>query len=205
MTLNIWIALAAANYLSAVAPGQNVALVSSATARVGSKGGYYAVVGILVADLVWCLIALALAFGAQEISTGFLTIVQVCSGLILLMLGLKIVRSTTGSEQKFENRGTTKSTILVCQGFGLGFANPLTLVFFLTLFPAFMTVGSGTASFSTALFYCSAILMSGLVALCPYIIASLAISKAGFAKAINITSGAALSIIGGFAFLQPLI
>lgn len=203
MTLQIWIALAVANYVTAVSPGQNVALISASTARSGPKAGYIAMGGILVADLVWCLLALGLAVSAQEISPNLLLTVQMISGAILVGLGFKIAKATRTMAAQNDTQTKGRSTLLVAQGFWIGFANPLTLVFFLTLFPAFMpSVVQTTTHASMVLFYGSAVVLSGMVALLPYIFASLAITKSGFGKALNLVSGVSLASVGGLVMVQ---
>ncbi|MGH1576458.1 LysE family translocator [Planktotalea sp.] len=197
MTLEIWIAFAFANFISAVAPGQNVALVGASTARIGARGGYIALCGILIADFMWCLIALGLALGAKNISSDVLLTVQILSGFILVLLGLKIIRSTSTISAMPNAKTKTSPAKLVLSGICIGFANPLTLVFFLTLFPAFMPEQTNGASLGIAVFFSSAVILSGFAALFPYILASFALSKAGLSKALNIVSGGSLAAVGG--------
>jgi threonine/homoserine/homoserine lactone efflux protein len=157
-----------------------------------------------VADLLWCLLALALAISAKEVSPDLFLALQVGSGLLLLCFGFKII--TNLSSAKVEQRKTQNSILkLVLQGFSLGFANPLTLIFFLTLFPAFMPTEMNVADFNVALFYCSAVVLSGLVALLPYILASSALCKAGFGAVLNLVSGVGLALVGGFVLVNSLV
>ncbi len=52
--------------------------------RTGAFGGSMVVVGIVVADLVCCLLALALASGAHQIGPTVLLVLQVDCGMVLL-------------------------------------------------------------------------------------------------------------------------
>lgn len=205
MTPQIWIALAVANFVTAVAPGQNVALVSASTARIGGKAGCITVFAILIADLLWCLLAISLAVGARGISPNFLLGVQVVSGLLLVVFGLKMVKEASRKSAQSLCHTKRSSAKLLVHGFGIGFANPLTLVFFLSLFPAFLPVQSLAPDLGIVTFYGSAIVVSGAVALVPYILAGLALSKAGLTKALTLVSGGALASIGGIVLVQSVI
>ncbi len=83
----------------------------------------------------------------------------------------------------------------LAQGFGIGFANAQTLIFFLALFSAFLSGGFVGANAQVVLYYSSAIVLTGVLALAPYVLASLG-------KSLNLASGAALMLIGDGVIAQ---
>ena len=91
MTIELRFALAAANFAASVAPGQTVALVGAAV-RAGLVGGVAAVAGILVAEFVWSVPALALLLGASDVSPALFAGLQLTSVVSRIWIGVCILR-----------------------------------------------------------------------------------------------------------------
>ena len=153
MTAQIWIALATANFFACLAPGQNAALMGAAAARSGPIGGGFAMLGILLAELAWAAIAIYLTFGARELAGDTFVLLQIASAGVLIWFGIGAMREGVGARGFKVHRGALG---LVGDGIVVGLANPLALVFFLSVFPAF--VPAGTSGSGAALFFVSAIL-----------------------------------------------
>jgi threonine/homoserine/homoserine lactone efflux protein len=159
MSMEIWVALAAANFVASLAPGQNVAYLGAATVRVGLRGGLAAVAGILVAELLWSLLALSLALGARKVSPELFEALQLASAFVLVWLGVSILRDSVAATDPAARRGRGRVGC-VAQGVWVGLANPLALIFFLSLFPGFVSGTPDLGDPSVITFYVSAVLVS---------------------------------------------
>ncbi len=191
MTLEIWIALAAANFVACLAPGQNAALITAAAARSGAVRGGVAMIGILVAELIWALIAIYLTFGARELAGDAFVLMQIGSAGLLVWFGIATISSSSGGQQAASGSGLSR---LLRNGVFVGLANPLALVFFLSVFPAF--VPQGATGFGSAVFFVSAILLSSAAGLAPYLAAGDVIGRAGKGLVLQFLSGGALAGTG---------
>lgn len=200
MSLEIWIALAAANFMASLVPGQNAALVGSATARAGLAGGSFAAIGILAAEMIWSVAALVVALSARELSPMFWTALQIGSGLVLLGLGVLTLRASHACEAG--NALSRSGRRLAAQGLWIGLANPLALVFFLSLFPAFVPAGATDADAGMLAFYGSAVLVSSAAGLAPYVAASNALARGGLAAPLQLSCGGMLVLLGGLVLVR---
>ena len=199
MTLETWTALAAANLLASIAPGQNVALVGATTVRSGLRGGMLAIGGILVAELVWSCLALFLALGAREVSPTLFGALQAASGAFLLCFGAATLRARPGRDEA-EARRRCRPAL---DGVWIGLANPLALIFFLSLFPSFVAEDARATSPAVLLFYASAVLASSAAGLVPWLALSGALARAGLAaRSLTILSGLALIGLGALVLLR---
>jgi threonine/homoserine/homoserine lactone efflux protein len=173
MTIELWFALAAANFAASVAPGQNVALVGSAAVRAGLRGGAAAVAGILVAECVWSVLALALLLGARDVSPALFAGLQLASVVPLIWIGVCILRDPAADADTDTAPGARcSSRRLVLRGVLIGAANPLALVFFLSLLPGFVPAQTDLSDPATSAFFVSAVLASTVAGLAPWLVAS---------------------------------
>ncbi len=197
MTLQIWIALATANFLACLAPGQNAALMGAAAARSGLMGGVFAMFGILLAELAWAVIAIYLTFGAQELVGETFVLLQIASAGVLIWFGIRAMREGVCSNPVKAHKSAMG---LVGDGVIIGLANPLALVFFISVFPAF--VPPGTSGAGAALFFISAILVSSVAGSVPYLAAGGILQRVGRTAALHLISGGTLAGIGGIMLLR---
>ncbi|SEO02624.1 LysE family translocator [Palleronia pelagia] len=195
MTPEIWIALATANFAAYLAPGQNMALVGAATARSGMPGGVAAVAGILVAEAVWTAIALGLIITAREIDSEVMLCLQVASGAFLVWCGWKVLTtSADGDTTPIESKGSHIRLFL--HGIWVGLANPLALVFFVSIFPGLLKASLTHEPLGLLFFSGTAVVISSLAALAPYLAMSRMLVVAGQARRLNAVSGGALLLVG---------
>ncbi|WP_176440829.1 LysE family translocator [Oceanicola sp. 22II-s10i] len=195
MTPEIWITLAAANFAAYLAPGQNVALVGAATARGGLFGGLVATGGILVAELIWAAIALALTLTAREVADGVLLGVQLGGGAFLVWSGARMLRApaVTVANRVPSVNGALRLAALGTWG---GLANPLALIFFVSIFPGLIGSIADEPPAQLLVFCGSAVVLSSFAALTPYLAASQVLVKAGGQKLLKGLSGGALLCVG---------
>lgn len=195
MTIELWITLAAANFAAYLAPGQNVALVGAATARAGLRGGVASVSGILVAEFIWTAVALALVLAAREVEAGAMHFLQIGGGIFLVWSGYGVLR---GPRTEADRADTTPSSVARYAAFGVwvGLANPLALFFFVSIFPGLITIGGPQTALGLLAFCGSAVVVSSLLALLPYLAASQVLVRVGQSNLLNLMSGGALLSIG---------
>ncbi|MCB1347561.1 MAG: LysE family transporter [Maritimibacter sp.] len=203
MTTELWFALVAANFAASVAPGQNVALVGGAAVRAGLIGGLAAAAGVLVAELAWSVLALTLLLGARDVSPALFNSLQFVSVVALAGIGLCILRETaTGWEAGTDTRCSLRH--LVIRGIWIGAANPLALVFFLSLLPGFVPDRTDLADPVTLTAYVSAVLVSTAAGLAPWLVASGLLARTGLGRYLQIFSGSALIAIAGLVLWRAL-
>lgn len=199
MTPELWIALASAKCVTALVPGQNSALMAVVSARFGWTGGILALLGILMAQIVWAIVAIYVIFSALDLVGGDIIWLQTVSAILLIWIGSNTLRvSTDISTVKIHRRAFGH----VFDGVVVGIANPMTLMFFLALFPAF--VQAGTAAEEVILFTVSAVLASTAAALAPYLLVGGLVRRAGHGELLHLVSGSALVVTGGFLLLHVL-
>lgn len=203
MTFEHWFALAAANFAASVAPGQNVALVGGAAVRAGLIGGIAAAAGILVAELAWSVLALTLLLGARDVSPELFTGLQLASVISLAAIGYCILRETAPHPQAGPLAGHSLRRLVV-RGIWIGAANPLALVFFLSLLPGFVPETTDLADPATLSAFVSAVMVSTMAGLAPWLVASGLLARTGLGRYLQIFSGGALISIAGLVLWQVL-
>ena len=202
VTIEIWAALAVANFVASLAPGQNIAYLTAATARTGLRGGLAALSGLLLAELLWSVLALSLALGTRQVSPTLFQTLQVVGGLFLIWLGLGVLCDNADrSGGREETYGQVKCA---AQGVWVGLANPLALMFFLSLFPGFVAEDADATDPAVIVFYASAVLVSSSAGLAPYLIATGALARAGQARRLQMVSGSTLLLLGALVMLRLL-
>ena len=200
--MDTWIALALANLVASAAPGQNVALVGSATARSGLPGGGCAIGGILLAEAVWSGVALALALGARKMGPNIFAALELGSGIVLLAFAVHTLRPLGLTAHGGPPR--TGPARLTAEGFWIGLANPLALIFFVSLFPAFVSTTGPAPGPSQVGFYVSAIVLSSAAALAPYPVGSRLLARAGPSRVHGLVSGLSLLVLGAGILARAL-
>lgn len=204
MTADIWIALAAANFAASLAPGQNVALVGSATARDGVRGGAAAISGILLAEAIWSAVAVALILKARAVDPDLLLGLQAAGGIALVWCGMRIVRAAAAGRDAAASRSPA-GPLLLLEGLWIGLANPLALMFFVSLLPSLLGAGAAAPGPREAAICVVVIVGSSFAALVPYLAASTALVRAGLASGLNALSGTALLLVGLVVFARVAV
>jgi threonine/homoserine/homoserine lactone efflux protein len=203
MTIKIWGALALANFVASLAPGQNMAYLAAAAVRAGPRGGLAALGGILVAELLWSVLALSLALSAREVSPTLFMRLQYASGGFLIWLGFCILKETAVRVGRQDDTGHFNLRC-AARGVWVGLANPLALIFFLSLFPGFVSAGTDATDPAVIAFYVSAVLASSAAGLAPYLVTAGVVAQAGQARRLQMISGGSLVILGAVVLLRQL-
>lgn len=110
MTLEMWIGLAALNFLASLSPGQNVALVGGATLRSGVRSGGAAVLGILIAEAAWALLALCAVIGILSLDGTAMVRLELIGGAVLVAVGLATLRARVSATAAAQARPASLHT-----------------------------------------------------------------------------------------------
>ena len=191
MTLSLWIALTVANFIACIAPGQNAAFVGGTALSAGMRRGGIAVLGILVAEAIWAILALFAVLGLIAISGEVLFWAQLAGGVVLVLLGISTIFTVTSGEKTTDRASETSTRKILGLGLIIGFANPLALVFFMSVFPQFLAGGTIFLSASSVAYFTSAIVISSALGLVPYV-------GAGFLTKLQKPSQLMHRLSGGF-------
>ncbi len=143
MTLLTLLAFAAAMFLLAAAPGPGVFATVARALASGFSHAAVLVLGIVVGDLIFLLLAIYGLASMAEVLGSFFTFVKYAGGFYLIWLGLKIWRSTPNThavrgikELSWKNNFTS--------GLVITLANPKVIFFYLGFLPTFVDLGSLT-------------------------------------------------------------
>lgn len=192
MTLEMWIGLAALNFLASLSPGQNVALVGGTVLRSGTRSGVAAVLGILLAEAVWAILALCAVIGVLQLDGTLMFGLQLAGGVLLILFGLSILAARIVCTAPEAAPEIALDKRMIGKGACIGFANPLALVFFLSVFPQFVTVDDTGLSAFSVIFCVSAIVLSAALALAPYFALAAMLARSAVSNMLQRVSGAML-------------
>ena len=194
MGLDAWLGLIITNLLASLIPGQNVALVTAATARGGSWCGSAALAGVLAADMLWTVLALLTIAGLLDLTAAGIEELEIYGGVALTIIGLHTIREKACSGTGAEIRAIGSLGRTAALGAFVGFANPIALVFFLAVLPQFIPAGG--ASTADGVLCVVAIVLSSALALVPYLAGAHLVARRLSAVMKN-ASGLALALLGG--------
>lgn len=99
MTLSLLFAVLASGFIYAITPGPGVLALFGIGASRGRRAGAGFLCGHLVGDVVWCSTALIAIVGAREVGSSAFDVLGALSGLYLLWLGVRAIRSRRSNDQ----------------------------------------------------------------------------------------------------------
>ncbi|MFK7876386.1 MAG: LysE family translocator [Paracoccaceae bacterium] len=134
----LFLSFLTATLLIVVTPGPSVALASSQAVRFGPKAAAVTVAGDALGSVVHILIAVASLQTLIGMSEIILPYLQIAGGIFILYLAWQSFRSTTTSEAAtHETIPVPRATFFA--GFFACVTNPKAIVFFVALFPGFIS------------------------------------------------------------------
>ena len=147
MSAETLLLFAGAMFTLAIIPGPGVLLTVSRTLSGGLSHALVTIVGIVMGDLIFLLLAI---YGLNAIaeSLGFLfTIIKYAGGAYLIWLGISLWRSTGRNLQILEtpaepsnNQPVTSYFADFAAGLIITLSNPKVIVFYLSFLPAFVDI-----------------------------------------------------------------
>ncbi|MBD3644723.1 MAG: LysE family translocator [Alcanivorax sp.] len=121
----------------AALPSTSVALVVVRSARLGVAHGLWVAAGIVVADLLFAVLAL---WGMTELAQqlgGVFTLVRIAAGVWLVWFGITLIRSR-GTALKAESINGSSKTVSFLAGLAVTLGDIKAIVFYASLFPLFV-------------------------------------------------------------------
>ncbi|WP_299281090.1 LysE family translocator [uncultured Tateyamaria sp.] len=121
-------------------PGPSVAFATAQALRHGSRAAYITVAGDALGSIVHIAIAASSLAALIALSDIILPPLQICGGLFILYMAYQSLRAARLPETHSATRApTTKAGITFWAGFFACVSNPKAIVFFVALFPAFIS------------------------------------------------------------------
>lgn len=134
----LFISFLTATLLIVVTPGPSVALASSQAVRFGPRAAAVTVAGDALGSVVHIVIAVIGLKTLIAMSEVILPFLQIAGGSFILYLAWQSLRSTSSAEAVVAPSSTTpRATFLA--GFFACVTNPKAIVFFVALFPGFIS------------------------------------------------------------------
>jgi threonine/homoserine/homoserine lactone efflux protein len=141
MTLFSTLGLATAMFLLAITPGPGVFATVSRALSSGLKQTMPVIVGIVVGDLIFLLLAIyGLSAIAETFGTLF-TIIKYLGGAYLICLGIKLWRSKAASLD-ITKSSSPSGKYSFLGGLSITLGNPKVILFYLGFLPTFVDLGS---------------------------------------------------------------
>lgn len=141
MTLTSIIALFSAMIILASIPSVSVLAVSTRSATSGFIHGVFTIIGIVVGDIIFIVIAIwGLSFLSETMGNLFF-LIKYLSGAYLILLGVRLCRSK--SQDAKTDKGTEFSLISsFMTGLLITLADQKAILFYLGFFPAFLDIST---------------------------------------------------------------
>jgi len=138
------LAFAAMSFLLIVIPGPSVLFVIGRALAQGRRAALASVVGnMLGANLLVAAVAFGVGALVERSATAF-TALKLAGAAYLVYLGVKAWRQRGAQAPVAVDGGTTRGSLrTVWEGFGVGVANPKTIVFFAAVLPQFVDPAQG--------------------------------------------------------------
>jgi len=139
--MTIWssLALIGAMFLLAVSPGPGVFATISRAIASGFVNASLLVVGIVVGDIIFLLLAIYGLNLVAQVLGDFFILVKYIGGTYLIYLGYKIWRSKVSPHEIVGNNELSWKTNFF-SGLLITLANPKVIIFYLGFLPAFMNL-----------------------------------------------------------------
>jgi threonine/homoserine/homoserine lactone efflux protein len=197
MTTVAIVAFVGAFIVFVASPGPGVFITISTSLGNGFKATIWTVLGIVLGDIVYLLLAVyGLGYLAQTLGNFFI-VVKIIGGIYLIYLGFKIYKSYKENKNIKAKKEKSYFSLFIV-GFLNTIANPKTIIFYLGFLPAFMNLDK--LQFNDILLLMFVVTCCLLLVLLFYAkMASLAKKALGTEKAIrrlNKTSGSLMMAVG---------
>lgn len=201
MTFEAWISFALLNFAYSLAPGPNAALIVGASARQGMKAGVGVLAGILLAEVIWALVAMAIVVGFLDLARLQPETFKLLGGYALVLIGASMLLARAPLAIGPQGFATDPLQIAnpahaIVKGGLVGITNPLALIFFVSIAPTFLHVNA--VSFETAGQFTLAAVMSCAAAHFPYLVAS-RLQQSRFGGVVERACGMMLCVLGAAA------
>ena len=187
----------------AIIPSISVLAVTARAAAFGFTHGMFTALGIVVADIIFILIAVyGLTLLAGLMGEQF-TWVKIVGGFYLMWLGISLWRADTKTRETEKiKRSSWGSSFLT--GFLITLGDQKAILFYLGFFPAFIDLSRMTAADTLAIIFIAVVGVGGAKLIYAYLAdrASLAFKDKRAVRAINILAACVMITVGLTLLLQ---
>ncbi|SET68727.1 Threonine/homoserine/homoserine lactone efflux protein [Nitrosomonas marina] len=146
----------------AAIPSASVALVVTRSATMNLANGVAVLVGIVLGDLIFVMLAILGLATLSEMMGGFFLVVKFMAGIYLIWFGITLIRSRTKrltSEYSSTGSGIPASFLA---GLFVTLGDVKAIVFYASLFPAFVDVTALTLSDISIIFIVTVVTVGGV-------------------------------------------
>ncbi len=203
MSLQLWLAFAAASVVVLIIPGPTLLTVISYSLAHGRRAGIALVAGVALGDATALVVSL-LGLGALLATSAFwFTVVKVVGGLYLLYLGLRLLRSGVTAAPLDAKPVPASRWRLFANTYAVTALNPKGITFFVAFLPQFIDP-AGDIARQHWILAATFVVLAAINALAYALFASTASRALQSPRALrgfHVTGGAFLSAAGVWALL----
>ncbi|WP_017327666.1 LysE family translocator [Synechococcus sp. PCC 7336] len=141
MTFGNAAALFGAMFVLATIPGPSVFTVVARTIASGFSHGLTTVLGIVVGDLIFIILAVLGLWSFSEMMSGLFVLIKYCGSAYLIWLGIELWRSKSQSVKIHKVAESSWLSNFLC-GLLITLGDPKAILFYLSFLPAFLDLSS---------------------------------------------------------------
>lgn len=201
MTLTNIAALFGAMVALAIVPSLSVLVVVTRSATLGFIHGLATVLGIVIGDFVFIILAIYGLSAIAENMAGLFTVVKYLGGVYLIWLGIKLIKSKAKSNQIEITESSLFSSFL--SGLTITLADQKAIFFYMSFFPAFLDLSNVTAMDTIVILAIAAIAVGGVKLGYAYMADKINLARSFAAKkGINLAAGSVMVSTGIFLIVK---
>jgi threonine/homoserine/homoserine lactone efflux protein len=200
MSIETWLAFAAASAIMLAIPGPTILLVISYALGHGRRTALATVTGVTLGDFTAMTASLAGLGALLATSATLFTILKLIGAGYLMFLGIKLWRApvVTGPMGDNDNLPEEKPLKILAHAYVVTALNPKSIIFFIAFVPQFLDLNQPFLP-QTLILEATFLCLAALNALCYVLLADMArgfIRKASVQKMVNRTGGTLLIAAG---------
>lgn len=201
MTVNSMLALFGAMVALAIVPSLSVLVVITRSATLKFAHGLATVLGIVIADFVFIILAIYGLSAIAENMASLFMVVKYLGGVYLIWLGMRLIRSKARLSQIEITESSLFSSVL--SGLSLTLGDQKAILFYMSFFPAFLDLSNVSVTDTIIILAIAAIAVGGVKVGYAYMAdkVNLATSIAA-RKRINLAAGSVMVGTGIFLILK---
>ncbi|MDA0832351.1 MAG: LysE family translocator [Planctomycetota bacterium] len=184
----------------AVAPGPSDFAVVARAIAAGFKQAALMVVGIVIADFLFIVLAIYSLSEIAESMSGLFTVVKYLCGAYLIWSGVTALRSRSAETSATETSTKGDGFSSLIGGFLITLGDPKAIVFYMGLFPAYVDVTKISLADTITIMLIATVVICSVKLTYAYLAgrAKRLFESSGFGKTMNVIAGVVLIATGGW-------
>lgn len=190
--------------LLALVPSTSVALVVARSSTAGFLNGGAVAAGIVVGDLIFvCLAVLGMAALAEAMGSVFL-ILRYLAGAYLIWFGISLIRSKPSSKLEAPGRAASTLSASFLSGLVLTLGDVKAILFYASLFPAFVDLAGITASDVAIIIVLTIVAVGGVKLGYAYLATKIVSSAKAFRerRSLKAAAGGFMAVTGAYLIVK---